>query len=263
MRLDVNGGAVAFEETGSGTPVVFLHAFPLSATMWAEARERLAQQHRVITIDARGFGRSRPVDGPLTMDQIADDAAAVLDHLRMPQVVVAGCSMGGYGALAFARRHPAKLRGLVLIDTRAAPDSDEGRAGRATLAAKVREHGPQAAADAMLPKLLGPTTHRDRAAVVARVRRWILEAKPEAIVSALQGLGARPDARPWLADIRVPCLIVRGEEDGISTDADVSEMERGIIGSRAVTIASAGHLVSLEAPERFHAIVDEFLSPER
>jgi pimeloyl-ACP methyl ester carboxylesterase len=260
MRRHADDGAISFEDAGAGPPVVLLHAFPLSGAMWAEPQKALAASHRVIAVDARGFGGSEGTSGPLTMDSIADDAAAVMDHLGLATAVIVGCSMGGYAAFAFARRHAAKLRGLVLVDTKAAPDTDEARAGRASLAQKVREQGAQAAAEAMLPKLLGPRTHRDRPTVVARVRQWILEARPEAIASALDGLAAREDSRPSLARIVVPCLVVRGEEDGISTDADTVEMQRGIAASRAVTIPAAGHLVSLEAAEPFVAALGDFLS---
>src|SRR5262245_16594799 len=137
MRLRVDGGAISFEDAGVGLPVVLLHAFPLSAAMWAEPQKTLAVRHRVIAIDARGFGKSDLTSGPLTMERIADDAAAVMDHLGLARAVIVGCSMGGYAAFAFARRHAARLRGLVLVDTKAAPDTDEGRAGRAALAQRV------------------------------------------------------------------------------------------------------------------------------
>src|SRR5262245_37453962 len=126
-------------------PVLLLHAFPLSGAMWAETAAALAPRGRVLAPDARGFGASPATDAPLTMDEIADAAAAELDRLGLATAVACGCSMGGYAALAFARRHPQRLAGLVLTDTKAAPDTDEARAGRAALAEKVRAQGAGAA----------------------------------------------------------------------------------------------------------------------
>lgn len=262
-RIQVDGTAVSFEDRGAALPLVLLHAFPLSSDMWEEILLTLSMRQRVIAVDARGFGKSDASAGPLTMDRIADDAAAVLDHLGLPTAVLAGCSMGGYAALSFARRHHARLRGLVLIDTRAAPDSDQARAGRLALAARVQDYGAAAAAEAMLPKLLGATSHRERPALVDRVRRRILESSPVAIVRALHGLGLRPDSRPTLAAIRTPCLIIRGVEDAISSEADTEEMARGIAGSRAVMLPGTGHLPSLEAPDLFGAALEAFLAPLR
>src|SRR5690349_17572491 len=103
MKIEIDGRAIGFTSAGDGTAMVLLHAFPLSSAMWTETATALSSRCRVITVDARGFGASSPSDGPLTMEQIAEDAAAVLDHLDVRTAIVAGCSMGGYAAFAFAR----------------------------------------------------------------------------------------------------------------------------------------------------------------
>jgi 3-oxoadipate enol-lactonase len=260
MKIEVGGTPIAFESTGQGPAVLFLHAFPLPSAMWAEQVAVFSSRHQVITVDARGFGGSGAAAGSLTMNQIASDAVAVLDHLNVRRTVVAGCSMGGYAAFAFARHFADRLSALVLIDTRAAADSDEARTGRSTLAGKVEAQGAAAVVDAMLPKIVGATSHGERPEVVSRVRQWMLDARPEAIVSALQGLGSRPDARTALGGIGVPTLIVRGAEDTIISEADVAEMHQGIPGSRTVTLGQAGHLPNLETPQAFDAALAGFLA---
>jgi 3-oxoadipate enol-lactonase len=260
MKLEIDGGSVAFETAGAGPALLFLHAFPLSSTMWTATVAALRDHHQVITVDARGFGGSDLSRSAMTMDLIASDAAAVLDHLGVAQAVLVGCSMGGYAAFAFARRFAARLRGLVLVDTRAPADSDEARAGRATLAQKVLAQGPAVLAEAMLPKLLGATSHRERPELVDQVRAWVLEAKAEAIANALQAMGARPDSRGILGRLAVPTLVIRGEEDVICTPDDAREMEAGIAGSRLATLPQSGHLPNLETPARFEPAVSAFLS---
>jgi pimeloyl-ACP methyl ester carboxylesterase len=259
MKIPVAGGEVAFETAGTGPTILFLHAFPLSSAMWAAQAAALSADHRVVRMDARGFGGSTVGSGPLAMDRIADDAVAVLDHLGVDRAIVCGCSMGGYAAFAFVRRAPARLRALVLVDTKATPDSDEARAGRTTLAQKVMTQGPIAAAEAMLPKLLGATSHRERPEVVARVREWILAAPPVAIANAALGLGERPDSRPTLAAIAVPTLVVHGEEDAVIPVDEARQLNAGIAGSRLVTLPAAGHLPGLEAGPRFDEAVASFL----
>ena len=135
MRATIGGAELEHEVEGSGPAVLLLHAFPLGLFMWEPQVAALAATHRVARFDARGFGSSPAGEGPLTMEAIADDGAALLDHLGIEKAVVAGCSMGGYAALAFVRRHPHRLAGLVLLDTRAGADTEEAKANRAALAA--------------------------------------------------------------------------------------------------------------------------------
>jgi len=252
MKLRVAGAELACELSGTGPPLLLLHAFPLGLVMWDAQASALADSHQVIRFDCRGFGGSPPGDGLLTMERIADDAAGILDRLGLPSAAVAGVSMGGYAALAMVRRHPDRIRALVLADTRAGADSPEAKANRAAQAEKVRRDGAAAIADAVLPKLLGDTSHRERPELVARVRR-IIEANPRrGITDALAGLAARADSTPILREIRVPTLVVVGEEDAITPLADAEALQRGIAGSRLAVIPRAGHLSSLENPDEFN-----------
>jgi 3-oxoadipate enol-lactonase len=259
MKTRIAGADIRYEAQGDGPSVIFLHAYPLGLVMWDEQASALASEAQVIRFDARGFGGSSPSDGALTMDRIADDAAALLDHLRVEKAVVAGCSMGGYAALAFARRHPGKMSGLVLIDTRAGADTPEAREGRVTTANRVLAEGSQVVADAMVPNVLGASTHRDRPDLVARVREVMLGNTPRAIADALLGLGARVDSTPTLAQIRVPTLVVCGEEDTLTPPSESEKMVKAIPGARLALIPRAGHFANWEQPAAFNAAMSAFL----
>src|SRR5262245_23324312 len=116
-------GTTAYLESGSGRPLVLLHGFPLSKAMWGPQVLWLADAARVLAPDLPGFGGSRGFDGPPSVEAMADRVAEFLDALQIREpVVLGGLSMGGYVALAFARRHAARLRGLLLADTKADPD---------------------------------------------------------------------------------------------------------------------------------------------
>ena len=263
MRARLGAAELAYEVRGEGPTVLFLHAFPLGLAMWEEQALSLSATHRVVRLDARGFGSSPPGDGPLTMERIADDAVLLLDHLGLSQAVVVGLSMGGYAAFALVRRHPDRLRGLVLADTKAGADTDEGRRNRAALAERVLKEGAEAAAEAMVPKLLGPTSLRDRPPVVDRVRAMILGNPPRGIADALHGLASRADSTPTLHEVRVPTLVVCGEEDALTPVAESEALQRGIAGSRLAVIPQAGHLSNLENPAAFNAALREFLGEFR
>lgn len=260
MKAKVAGTDLEYDAQGEGPAVLFLHAFPLGLFMWDAQATALRATHRVIRFDARGFGGSPPGDSLLTMERIADDGAALLDHLGVGQTVVVGCSMGGYAAFAFARRHADRLKGLVLQDTRAGADSEEARKNRQALAEKVRKEGAVAAADAFLPKLLGETTHKQRPEIVARVRERILVTSPAGIANALAGLATRADSTPTLREIRVPTLIVCGAEDTITPPAEAEVLHKAIVGSRLEVIPRAGHLANLENPTDVNEVLRGFLA---
>jgi pimeloyl-ACP methyl ester carboxylesterase len=260
VRTTIDGVDVEYEARGEGPAVLLLHAFPLGLSMWDAQVEALATTHRVVRFDARGFGGSAVGDGPLTMERIADDGAALLDHLRIETAVVGGCSMGGYAAFAFVRRHPQRLAGLVLQDTRAGADGAEARANRATTAAKVLAEGAPAAVEAFLPKLVGETSHRERPALVASLRERILAASPQGIASALHGLAARADSRETLPTIAVPTLVLVGAEDVLTPPAEATTMAAAIPRARLDVIPAAGHLASLENPAAVNAALRAFLA---
>lgn len=259
MKARIAGSEIEYDVSGKGPAVLLFHAFPLGLFMWDAQVDALAPTHQVIRFDARGFGASPPGTSLLTMERIADDGAALLDHLGVGQAVVGGCSMGGYAAFAFVRRHHDRLRGLLLQDTRAGADNEEARKARATLAEKVRREGAVAAADAFLPRLLGETTQKEHPEVGTRLRARILANSPRGIADALAGLAARADSSPTLREIRVPTLVVCGAEDVLTPVAESEAMHEGVAGSRLEVIPGAGHLANLENASAYNAALLSFL----
>ena len=259
MKATIDGASIEYDVSGTGPAVLLLHAFPLGLFMWDEQARALRGHRLVVRFDARGFGGTPSDDSLLTMERIADDAAALLDHLGISKAVVAGCSMGGYAAFAFVRRHADRLKGLVLQDTRAGADNEEGRKGRAALAERVRREGAVAAADAFLPKLLGETTNEERPELRAALRERILATPAAGIANALLGLGARADSEATLREIRVPTLVLCGAEDTITPVAEAEKLRQGIAGSRLEVIPRAGHLANLEQPAACNEVLNAFL----
>jgi 3-oxoadipate enol-lactonase len=260
MKAAIDGFEIAYEVSGAGPALLLLHAFPLGLFMWDAQVVALSASHRVVRFDARGFGGSAVGTGPLTMERIADDGAALLDLLGIEKAVVGGCSMGGYAALAFVRRHPQRLAGLVLQDTRAGADTAEAKANRAVLAEKVLAEGAPAAVEAFLPNLVGETTRRERPALVASLRERILAAPPPGIANALHGLAARADSRETLPTIGVPTLVLVGAEDVLTPPAEATTMAAAIPRARLDVIPGAGHLANLENPGAVNAAVRAFLA---
>ena len=157
MFIKINSVRLACSDRGKGhdTTLLLVHGFPLDHRLWSAQLGGIPPVARVIAPDLRGHGKSQ-VSGPYTMEQHADDLAALLDRLQVRRAVVAGLSMGGYVAFAFWRRHPERVQGLILADTRAEPDSAVARANRDAAILKVQQAGAAAYADEMLPRLLAP-----------------------------------------------------------------------------------------------------------
>jgi len=254
----IDGVPLAYTDTGHGTPVVLLHGFPLDRTLWDEQVAALGSRFRLIVPDLRGFGASKAPPDPVSMDRFADDTASLLDHLRVRQAVIAGLSMGGYVAFAFARRHAPRALGYVFCDTKAAPDSPEARAGRADLAELALRHGMAPIADRMIPRLLAPSSLA-RPDLVDRVRRIILAAPVDGVRGALLGMANRPDSTPTLQTLRAPTLFIVGAQDTLSPPAEAGAMCDRVPGARRVVIPDAGHLSPLENPPAVNAALADFL----
>ena len=260
MKVKLAGSDLAYDVSGDGPTLCLLHAFPFHRGMWRPQIEALRGSWRIVTFDARGFGESPRGDGLLTMERIADDAVALLDHLAEDQAVFAGLSMGGYAAFALHRRHRDRVRALVLADTRAEADTDEGRAGRAALSERVRREGAAPAVDAMLPRLLSSHAQSSNPDLFETVRGMLLAAPSGGITDALAGLAARADSTPTLREIRCPALVVVGEEDELTPVGSAETIHQGIAGSRLAIVPRAGHLSNMENPEAFNAAVSSFLT---
>ncbi|SEF26420.1 Pimeloyl-ACP methyl ester carboxylesterase [Amycolatopsis pretoriensis] len=241
-------------------PLVLLHAFPLDARMWNAVREPLASHLRVITPDQRGLGRS-PLpesDREPSLEDAARDVLALLDRLELDRVVLGGCSMGGYLAMAVLRLAPERVGGLVLIDTKATPDTPEAAQSRLDVAKRVDDEGVHGwLADANLPNLLADSTREERPDVVGNVRE-IIESQPPAGISwTALALRTRPDSLDLLRESGVPALVVVGEEDPITPLAAANEMVEALDGATLVVLPGAGHLTPLEDPA---GVVEAILS---
>jgi pimeloyl-ACP methyl ester carboxylesterase len=248
-------------ETGTGLPVLLLHAFPLSCAMWLEQRNELGDVCRVITPDLRGFGGSHLGDDEPSLDHMADDVAALLDNLDLERVVLGGLSMGGYVAMAILRRHGHRISGLLLADTKASADPEAARANRHRIADTLDEQATvQVLIDDVLPSLTGELTKTTRPLVQGRVRALVEGTPPAAAAWAQRAMAARPDSFDTLRSVDVPTLVIVGDDDTLTPRSDAETMVDAVSDSRLVVIPDSGHLSAVEAPEAFNATAREFLT---
>jgi len=259
-RIQINNLNLAYTDTGVGRPLVLIHGYPFNRSLWTEQIPTLSNSNRIIAPDLRGFGDSDASTDVSTMNRLAADVAALMDHLEIPRATIGGLSMGGYVALAFYKQFPSRVRALVLADTRAQADTEEGKQTRAQQAEKALSEGMAGIADAMLPKLLTPETVSKRPEVVKFVRDMMLQTKPEGAAAALRGMAEREDQTELLPKITVPTLILVGAEDAITPVADSEKMHHAIGDSRLVVLDHAGHVSNLERTQQFNDAFLEFLT---
>ncbi|MFF2352731.1 alpha/beta fold hydrolase [Kitasatospora sp. NPDC058115] len=247
-------GAATGTATGAVTPrlpVVLLHALPLSSAMWqAQATALRERGHTVIVPDQRGFGAEPLGEQPPSLDTVADDLAARLDALGHRKVTLVGCSMGGYAAMAFLRRHRRRVGALALLATRATADTPEQAAGRRAFAGLVVDDAQR---DELItrttPLLLGATTKAERPGTLAEVLAWSRAADPRAVAWAQEAVATRPDSVEVLRATDVPALVAIGTEDELVSVDEATLTAGSLPQGRLVTVPGAGHLQPLEAPE--------------
>jgi 3-oxoadipate enol-lactonase len=250
-----------YVQAGKGAPLLLTHGYPLDHTLWQPQVDGLADVARVIAPDLRGFGQSDAPEGVYTMEAHADDLRALVDLLQIERAVLCGLSMGGYIALAFWRKYAERVRGLILVDTRAGADAPVARQARLDMIEQVKQHGSTPAAEAMLPRLLADSTRQSRPDLVESVHAMMLRQRPNGIIGAQLGMAERPDSTPTLPTITVPTLVVFGAEDAITpAETEGRSLAETVPGAKLVVIPNAGHLSNLEQPAAFNAAVREFLS---
>ena len=277
MIAALNGVHIGFDDTGTGLPVLFIHGFPHDRSLWDDQCSALSTHVRCIAPDLRGFGESTaiasatgesPVAGsvtsePVSIDQYADDLALLLVHLDVKQAVVCGLSMGGYVAMAMWRRHPDLVRALVLCDTKAGADTDEGRKKRDELIALAQREGSDAIAATQITGMLGKTTRDKRPDIVARTEAMMRRASVAGIVGALTAMRDRPDATPTLATVSVPTLVVVGDEDALTPVAE-AEGIMVALGPTAMAklevVDGSGHASCIERPAAVTHVLADFLA---
>ena len=231
------------------TPALILvHGYPFDHTLWDHVIPLLGTGVEVWAPDLRGFGGA-PVNGEEpALGRMADDIRALLDQHNLGRVVLAGMSMGGYVALAFADHYPGRLAGLGLISSQTYADSDEARANRRAMIQKIRRDGVAVAAKAAVAKTFAPANSQ-RPELARFPIAGAEKAGSEGLAWALEAMARRPDRSTVLKELRIPTLIVHGLEDQFIPTERVRQMASLATDGRLVEIPGAGHATPLEAPQ--------------
>ncbi len=273
------GARLGFSDAGSGLPVIFLHPTPLDGDYWRPLCERILSARldthfggvRAIVPDLRGHGVSelgnnlpvggfaRVPDAPvLTMERLAEDILALLDHLELSYAVFAGCSIGGYVLLELWRRAPHRMRGLAFVCSKPQPDAEANLVKRAATMAQARTSGVAQIFDGMAQNLVGAAARARRPEITAEVRaRMTLSV--EALLAVQAGLAVRPDSAPTVATIGVPVLAIAGGADPSVAPQEMKAFEAAPGGCTFHLLPEAGHFAAYEQPGDVAALFSAWL----
>lgn len=262
MRANIHGIEIGYDSYGEGdTTLVLLHAFPLNRQQWSAQGEALSRTSgvRVIAPDLRGFGESSLEVGPTTMDQMAGDIVDLMGVLHVDRFILGGLSLGGYVAFQCLRQFPQRIAGLILADTKAAADTPDQRAARETTAQFVEQNGAGRLLERDAPRLFSHYTATQQPQIIERAREIAALNSDIGVASASRGMGLRADSPDLLPEIRVPTLVIVGEQDAITPVQDARTLFERIPEAQLELITDAGHLSNLEQPRAFTGAVARFL----
>ena len=261
MRFMTNGIGIDYETEGprTGLPIVLIHGFPFSKEMWKPQVEALKKEYYVITYDVRGHGASDVGDGQYAVEYFVDDLIALLDHLKLSKIIVAGLSMGGYIALRAVERNPERFRGLVLADTRSEADGNEGKIKRAVQAKTVKTDGMQKFAGTFLSAVFYPRTFETNPQAIEMIRKIIERSSPIAVAGTLLALAARTDTTSSLFSMTIPTLILVGQHDALTPPSASHAMKDKIPNAEIHVLPKSGHMSNLENSEDFNRHLLNFL----
>ena len=244
---------------GAGEPLVFLHGIGGNRTNWSRQLAALSDQFLCVAFDFRGYGDSE--DGPNTLDffDFVDDVRRVLEANKISHCHLFGLSMGGLVAQAYYVRHPENVLSLGLIGCRpgSAPAFENSKAFAEERTRPLeQDNNPEALADSLLPRLLGPSvgeTERET------IRQSLARIRPD---SYRRVISARLSIAPFLTlgDISVPTLVMAGTHDQVAPMTQMELMAAAIPNSVLRIIPDAGHLMNIERPDLFNQHVRDFLT---
>ena len=252
------GRSIHYQVEGSGKPVILLHGFLESLEMWDGFATELSKELSVIRIDLPGFGKSESIGETHTMELMADSVKAVIDQEQIENVVMAGHSMGGYTALAFAEMYPEYLSGLCLFHSQAANDTKEAKVNR-DRTIQVVEQDHTGFISNFIPDLFAPENIQKFKSEIEILQHKAKRTRKEGIIAALRGMKLRTEKLKILKKLDIPVLFIAGKKDKRIPAKLIMEQALLPYHSEVLFLEDVGHMGYIEAEKETLNVLHCFL----
>lgn len=250
-----------FESGKAGNQaIIFIHGFPFDHRMWVNQTTALEDNYHCIAYDIRGLGQSSPGDGQFTMEMFADDLFAITEKLKLNRPVICGLSMGGYIALRAIEKDQSKFRGIILCDTKAEADDNEGKLKRAAVVKRINEEGVKPYIADFLPTCFSDISMTEMPDVYEVILQRSLGLSAAGIKGCLIAMAGRTDTSQFLSKIEIPALVLCGSNDKFVTPDAMRKMAEKIKNAEFGVAPRAGHISPIENPEFVNDMIKGFLS---
>lgn len=241
------------------TPILFLHGFPFNGSLWKPQIDYFQDKRIVLAPDLRGHGSGPKGNTPWMILDFVDDLHELLTKAKIEKVILCGHSMGGYIALEFIHKYPEMIESLVLVGSRADADTNDVKDQRFNTLEKIRNEGLDKFADDFSKLVLSDVKSEEKKKLKQQVYELILSNDPNDVMMLIGALASRKDNTLTLKEISCPTMVIVGADDKVTSWGINHSVARRITNCQFAKVSGAGHLVNIENPEKFNALVDTFI----
>lgn len=259
MKEIINGLSVFLEGNSKSKPIIFVHGFPFDHTMWQSQVDELSEKYFCITYDIRGLGESPAGDGQFTMESFVDDLEKIIDELKLAKPVLCGLSMGGYIFLRALERMKEKFSAVILCDTGSGSDNNEGKLKRSAAIKRINTEGLAPFTKDFITDCYGDIYKQNHKEEFEKRIAKSSGFNPIGVKGSLLAMLSRIDTSDYLDKIKIPTLVICGENDALIPPSIMKAMADKINGAEFVVIKNSGHMSPIENPEEVNNAIQKFL----
>jgi 3-oxoadipate enol-lactonase len=259
MKKIINDLSIYLSGDNESKTILFVHGFPYDHNMWQDQVDDLSKNYLCVSYDIRGLGDSPAGDGQFTMESFVDDLEKITDELKLEKPILCGLSMGGYISLRAMERIQNKFGALILCDTKSTADDDEGKLKRAAGIKRINKEGLAPFAKDFITNCFGDDFKQNKKNNFERIIEKSSQFNPVGVKGCLLAMLSRTDTTTSLSNIKLPTLIICGEQDALTPPPVMKDMFHKINKADFVEIPNAGHMTPIENPQAVNKAIRDFL----
>jgi pimeloyl-ACP methyl ester carboxylesterase len=259
MKETINGLSVFLVGDNTNKSIIFIHGFPYDHTMWKAQIDEFSEKYFCVAYDIRGLGDSPVGDGQFTMESFVDDLETIIDQLKLDKPILCGLSMGGYIGLRALEKFENKFSAVVLCDTRADADGNEGKLKRAGAIKRINTEGLEPFTKDFITNCFGDNYKQNHKDEFEKRIAKSSSFNPIGVKGSSLSMLGRNDTTEYLSKIKIPALVICGEHDALTPPAVMKPLAEKISGAEFIVIKNSGHMSPIENPEEVNKAIKKFL----